>query len=51
MARHNQDEVVYEGEFELDEVVGEKDKKRKMDLLNKKKLTKWEMDELFCEFD
>ncbi|MFH1072567.1 MAG: hypothetical protein V1743_04020 [Nanoarchaeota archaeon] len=51
MARIPTEEVVYEEEFEYDEVMGEKDKKRKMDLLNKKKVTKWEMDELFCEFD
>jgi hypothetical protein len=44
-------ESIYEEEFEYDEVMGERGKKRKLDALNKRKLTDWEMDELFCEFD
>ena len=51
MANRKTEEVIYEDEFEYNEILGEKDKKRKMDVLNKKKITKWEMDELFCEFE
>ena len=43
--------TIYEDEYEFDEVVGERGKKRRMDILNKKKVTSWEMDDLFCEFD
>jgi hypothetical protein len=38
-------------DFELDEVNGARNKKRKLDLLNKRKISRFEMDELFCEFD
>lgn len=36
-------------EFEMDEVTGAHGKRRKLDLLNKRKLSKYELDELFCE--
>ena len=36
--------------YELDEVRGESGKKPKMAVLNKTKLSKYEMDELFLEF-
>lgn len=36
-------------EFVLDEVRGAHGKKPKMSVLNKKKLSSWEMDELFME--
>jgi len=42
-------EATYEDEYEYDEVTGAREKKRMMDVLNKKKLTRWEMDELFAE--
>jgi hypothetical protein len=44
-------ENIYEEEFEYDEVLGERGKKKKLEVLNKKKITDWEMDELFCEFE
>jgi len=46
-----EDKIVYEDEFEFDSVVGERGKKRKLDVLNKRKVTDWELDELFCEFE
>jgi hypothetical protein len=38
-------------EFELDMVTGRKSKRPKMAVLNKKKLSQQELDELFCEDD
>ena len=38
-----------EEDYEFDEVTGAKNKRRKMDVLNKRKVSKYEMDELFCE--
>jgi len=35
-------------EFEFDEVTGAKNKRPVMSALNKKRLSKWEMDELFA---
>ena len=43
--------IIYEDEFEYDEIRGESGKRKKLEALNKKKLTSWEMDELFCEFE
>ncbi len=40
------DESSDEGEFEFDEIVGGRDKKPIMSLLNKGKLSKYEMDDL-----
>lgn len=37
-------------EFEFDEIRGAHGKKSKMAILNKKKLSSYEMDELFLEF-
>lgn len=37
--------------YELDEVNGARNKKRKMDLLNKRKVSRFELDELFCELE
>lgn len=45
------EQTIYEDEYEYDEIVGERGKKRKLDILNKRKVTEWEMDELFCEFE
>ncbi len=39
-----------EEEFEFDEVRGAYGKKPKMSILNKKKLSSYEMDELFLDF-
>tara|TARA_Y100000310_G_C20429571_1_gene690770 strand:+ start:587 stop:721 length:135 start_codon:yes stop_codon:yes gene_type:complete len=39
-----------EEEFEFDEVKGSHGKKPKMALLNKKKVSSYEMDELFLDF-
>lgn len=39
-----------EGEFEFDEIRGAHGKKPKMAILNKKKLSSYEMDELFLDF-
>jgi|TARA_B100002003_G_C14113783_1_gene535729 hypothetical protein len=44
MAKNDDEEFVY------DEVTGGKGKKRVLDALNKTKLGKHEMDELFCEW-
>jgi hypothetical protein len=38
-------------EFELDIVTGERNRRKKMDLLNKRKVTQQEMDELFAPMD
>ena len=38
------------GEFEYDEIRGAHGKKPKMAVLNKKKLSSYEMDELFLDF-
>ena len=38
-------------EFVYDEVTGSKGKKRVLDALNKSKLGKHEMDELFCNWE
>jgi hypothetical protein len=40
-----------EGEFEFDEVRGEHGRKPKMAILNKTKLSKYEMDDLFTSDD
>ena len=40
-----------EGEFEYDEVTGSRDKKPVMSLLNKGKLSKYEMDDLLNTLD
>lgn len=40
-----------EDEEMLDEIRGETQKKPKMSLLNQKKVSKWEMDELFTDGD
>lgn len=40
-----------EEEFVYDEVTGGKGKKRALDILNKSKLSKYEMDELFCNWE
>ena len=36
-----------EDEHQLEEIRGEQGKKPKIEILNQKKLSKWEMDELF----
>ncbi|MBW2988838.1 hypothetical protein KY358_00815 [Candidatus Woesearchaeota archaeon] len=38
-------------EFEFDEIRGAHGKKPKMAILNKKKISSYEMDELFLDFD
>ncbi|MGV8169632.1 MAG: hypothetical protein ACP5N3_06275 [Candidatus Nanoarchaeia archaeon] len=38
-----------EDEQQLEEIRGENSKKPKMNILNQKKLSKWEMDELFLD--
>jgi hypothetical protein len=38
-----------EEEFQLEEIRNSKQSKRNMNLLNQKRLSKWEMDELFLE--
>jgi hypothetical protein len=38
-----------EDEQQLEEIRGENTKKPKMNILNQKRLSKWEMDELFLE--
>ena len=43
------DEPIKEDDFVLDEVRGSHGKKPKMALLNKKKVSSFEMDELFLE--
>jgi hypothetical protein len=43
------DEYEKDDEFELDQIKGEHGKKPKMSLLNQKKVSKWEMDELFLD--
>lgn len=43
------EEEVEEVEYEMDEVVGARDKKPVMSVLNKGKLSKYEMDDLFNE--
>jgi hypothetical protein len=40
-----------EEEFVYDEVTGSKGKRRVLDALNKSKLSKHEMDDLFCDFE
>ncbi|MFH1072569.1 MAG: hypothetical protein V1743_04030 [Nanoarchaeota archaeon] len=42
-------EATFEDEYEYEEVASAREKKRMMDVLNKKKLTRWEMDALFAE--
>ncbi len=39
-----------EEEYIFDEVTGSKGKKSVLSNLNKKKLSKWEMDNMFCDF-
>ncbi len=41
------DKKSMEDEHQLEEIRGEHGKKPKLDILNQKKLSKWEMDELF----
>ncbi len=36
-------------DYEMDEVTGAHGRRRKLDILNKKKVSKYELDELFCE--
>lgn len=43
-------ELNEEEEYLLDEITGCRNKKPKMSILNKKKLTSWEMDELFLDY-
>jgi len=48
--------MVYEEEFELEDeeldiINGERNKRSKMDVLNKRKLSKQEMDELFAPME
>ena len=38
-----------EDEFQLEEIRNSKQSKKNMNLLNQKKLSKWEMDELFLD--
>jgi hypothetical protein len=38
-----------EDEKQLEKIRGEHEKKPKMEILNQKKLSKWEMDELFLD--
>lgn len=45
------DSTNIEDEEMLDEIRGETQKKPKMSLLNQKKVSKWELDELFTEDD
>ncbi len=40
-----------EDERQLEKIRGETTRKPKMNILNQKKLSKWEMDELFLEED
>jgi len=40
-----------EDEKQLEEIRGENVKKPKMNILNQKRLSKWEMDELFLDDD
>ncbi len=40
-----------EDEKQLEEIRGENVKKPKMNILNQKRLSKWEMDELFLDSD
>ena len=40
-------EEVFDDEYQMDIIKGESGKKRKMDVLNKTKLSKYEMDDLF----
>ncbi len=40
-----------EDERQLEKIRGETTKKPKMNILNQKKLSKWEMDELFLDDD
>ena len=44
------DELLFSDEFEFDEIRGAHGKKPKMAVLNKKKLSSYEMDELFLDF-
>ena len=46
VAEHLKDEEINEDDYEFDSVVGGRDKKPVMSLLNKGKLSKYEMDEL-----
>jgi hypothetical protein len=46
----NDEENINEDDYEFDSVVGGRDKKPVMSLLNKGKLSKYEMDELLNEF-
>lgn len=39
----------FEDEFQLEEIRSSKQSKRNLNLLNQKKLSKWEMDELFLD--
>ncbi len=41
------DKKSIEDEHQLEEIRGEHTKKPKLEILNQKKLSKWEMDELF----
>ena len=43
-------DIMDEDEYVYDEINGGKGKKRVLDALNKSKLGKHEMDELFCEW-
>ncbi|MBN1646098.1 hypothetical protein JW868_03615 [Candidatus Woesearchaeota archaeon] len=43
-------EKIRDTDSEWDFNTGTKLKKKKMDILNKKKISQWEMDELFCDF-
>ncbi|MFH1505619.1 MAG: hypothetical protein ABIE94_01365 [archaeon] len=46
-----EEEFELEDEFELDIINGERTKKKKMDVLNKKIVSKQELDELFAPVD
>ena len=46
-----ENEFELEDEFELDIINGERNKRSKMDVLNKRKLSKQEMDELFAPIE
>ena len=44
-------EFELEDDFELDIITGERNKRSKMDVLNKKKVSKQEMDDLFAHIE
>ena len=50
MNKMNELKTSKDDEFEFDEVRGSHGKKPKMAILNKKKLSSYEMDELFLDF-